>query len=706
MKKSHLLLASAAAILATATMPGLISSATAQEESETAMSDDPYLWLEEVEGEKALEWVEEQNARSLASLEGDERFEPMKAEALAILNSDERIQTAALRGDYAYNFWQDEANKRGLWRRMPAEDYLAGSREWDVILDIDALAEEEDENWVYSGTSCLAPDYERCIITLSRGGSDAAVRREFDIATKSFVEDGFMLEEAKASTAWIDQDTMLSGMDLGEGTMTESGYARTVRLWTRGEAIADAPVIFEGEATDVGVFPWTEHAGDKTWAGIVRAVTFYESEYYLMDDAGELVQLPLPPKASMAGVTGGQFIISLQQDWDHQGVMYPTGALVAMDPETYAVTSLFEPTDRQALDGVSAADGVIYAELLDNIKGKVLKFTPGTDGWMQETIALPETGVVSVASVNETKGDLLVYFESPLTPETLYHVAADSLEPETLASSPAFFNAEGMVTRQYEATSTDGTKIPYFVTAKESVLENGPAPTVQYGYGGFQVSILPTYSALTGKLWLERDGVYVIANIRGGGEFGPKWHQAGLKGKRQIIYDDFFAVSEDLAARGITSSDHLGILGGSNGGLLTGVSMVQRPDLYNAVGIGVPLLDMLRYDKLLAGASWVGEYGDPDNPEERPFLEQISPYQNLDEEADYPVPFIFTSTKDDRVHPGHARKFGARLEEYGHPFLYYENTEGGHSASANREQSARRYALQYVYFLRQLKDAE
>ncbi|NHK28057.1 S9 family peptidase [Parvularcula flava] len=706
MKKSHLLLASAAAILATAISPGLTSSATAQEESETAMSDDPYLWLEEVEGKQALEWVEDQNTRSLAILEGDERFEPMKAEALAILNSNERIQTAALRGDYAYNFWQDETNKRGLWRRMPIEDYLDGNRDWDVILDIDALAEEEGENWVYKGTDCLAPDYERCIITLSRGGSDAAVRREFDIATKSFVEDGFMLEEAKATTAWIDQDTMLSGMDLGEGTMTDSGYARTVRLWKRGQAIADAPVIFEGETSDVGVYPWADHAGDKAWAGIIRSVTFYEREYYLMDDAGELNQLPLPPKASMVGITGGQFIISLQQDWDHQGEKWPTGALVAMDPETYAVTGLFEPTERQALDGVSAADGVIYAELLDNIKGKVLKFTPGADGWVQETIALPETGVVSVVSVNESKGDLLVNFESPLTPETLYHVTADSLEPETLATSPAFFDAGGMVTRQYEATSTDGTKIPYFVIGKESVLENGPAPTVQYGYGGFQVSILPTYSGLTGKLWLERDGVYVIANIRGGGEFGPKWHQAGLKGNRQIIYDDFFAVSEDLAARGITSPDHLGILGGSNGGLLTGVSMVQRPDLYNAVGIGVPLLDMLRFDKLLAGASWVGEYGDPDNPEERPFLEQISPYQNLDEDADYPVPFIFTSTKDDRVHPGHARKFGARLEEYGHSFLYYENTEGGHSASANREQSARRYALQYVYFLRQLKDAE
>ncbi|GGD14302.1 prolyl oligopeptidase family serine peptidase [Aquisalinus flavus] len=706
MKNSQVLLASAAVLFAATITPGLLSSASAQEESETAMSDDPYLWLEEIEGEKALDWVEAQNARSLAILEGDERFEPMKAEALAILNSDERIQTAALRGDHAYNFWQDDANKRGLWRRMPAADYLAGSRDWDVILDIDALAEEEGENWVYSGTDCLAPDYERCIITLSRGGSDAAVRREFDIAAKSFVEDGFMLEEAKASTAWIDRDTMLSGMDLGEGTMTESGYARTVRLWKRGEAIADAPVIFEGETSDVGVFPWTDHAGDKIWAGIVRAVTFYESEYYLMDDDGALVQLPLPPKASMVGVTGGQFIISLKQDWDHQGATYPTGALVAMDPETYEVTSLFEPTERQALDGISAADGVVYAELLDNIKGKVLKFTPGTDGWVQETIALPQTGVVSVASVNESKGDLLVYFESPLTPETLYHVAADSLDPETLASSPAFFNAEGMVTRQYEATSTDGAKIPYFVTAKESVLENGPAPTVQYGYGGFQVSILPTYSGVTGKLWLERDGVYVIANIRGGGEFGPKWHQAGLKGNRQIIYDDFFAVSEDLAARGISAPDHLGILGGSNGGLLTGVSMVQRPDLYNAIGIGVPLLDMLRYDKLLAGASWVGEYGDPDIAEERPFLEQISPYQNLATDADYPVPFIFTSTKDDRVHPGHARKFGARLEEYGHPFLYFENTEGGHSASANREQSARRYALQYVYFLRQLKDAE
>jgi prolyl oligopeptidase len=681
-----------------------VTAAEAPAADEAAQTDDPFLWLEEVEGEKALAWVESQNERSLAELQGDERYETLFEEAKAILNSDERIAGAALRGGYAYNFWQDETNTRGLWRRMPVADYVAGSDDWDVILDIDALAEAEDENWVYKGTDCRAPDYTRCMLTLSRGGSDASVEREFDIPSKSFVEGGFELPEAKSGLAWLDADTLLVGTDTGEGSLTESGYPRTTRLWKRGTDLADAPVVFEGEASDVGVWGFSDITEERSWALVVRAVTFFESEYYLQDAEGTFNKLPLPAQSNVSGIVGDELVISLQESWEINDAVYKTGSVVMLDPATNATSLLFEPADRQAVNGLGTSKNGVVINLLDNIKGKVMSFTPGADGWTAEQIDLPDAGVASVSSVDDATGDMLVYFENPTTPETLYYVKGGETSATALQSTPAFFNAEGMVTQQFEATSKDGTKVPYFVTAKQSVLDAGPAATVQYGYGGFQVSILPTYSGTNGKLWLERGGVYVTANIRGGGEFGPEWHQAALKENRQLAYDDFFAVSEDLIARGITTPDQLGILGGSNGGLLMGVSMVQRPDLYDAIAIGVPLLDMLRYHKLLAGASWVAEYGDPDLPEDRPHLEALSPYQNLDADGDYPRVYFFTSTKDDRVHPGHARKMAAKMESYGQPFLYYENTEGGHAASANQDQRAKQLALQNVYFLRQLAD--
>ena len=673
-------------------------------EPKVAETEDPFLWLEEVEGDRAIEWVKSQNERSLAELEGDARYAPLLDQAKAILNSDERIAGAGLRGGFAYNFWQDETNTRGLWRRMAVADYVAGSDDWDVILDLDALAEAEGENWVYKGVDCLEPDYNRCILTLSRGGSDASVRREFDVASKSFVEGGFELAEAKASTTWIDQDTLLSGMDLGAGTMTESGYARTIREWSRGQTIEEAKVVFEGEETDVGVFPFSSQSGDVALAGIIRSMTFYDRELFWRNDSGSFDKLDLPTRVDLEGLIGGQYIISLNENWEKDGTSYMIGSVISLDPRSGEAALLYEPAGRVAVQSVSTSNNSIFITLLDNIAGKVIKLTPDGDGWQQEAVDLPDQGVVSVSSVDDATGDALVYFENPTTPETLYYLASDTLEPEALKSTPEFFDTEGMITRQYEATSSDGTKIPYFVTAKQSVLDAGPAPTIQYGYGGFQISITPTYSGTTGKMWLENGGVYVIANIRGGGEFGPEWHQAVLKQNRQKAFDDFFAVSEDLIAKGITTTDQLGILGGSNGGLLMGVAMTQRPDLYNAIGIGVPLLDMLRYDKLLAGASWVGEYGDPDNPEDRPHLEAWSPYQNLKADGDYPRVYFFTSTKDDRVHPGHARKMAAKMESYGQSFLYYENIEGGHAASANQDQLAKRLALQYVYFSRQLAD--
>ena len=680
-------------------------AAMATEEAPMTAADDttkdPYLWLEEVEGERALAWVREQNARSLAELEAVPAYDAMLAEARAILTSEDRIPAASLRGGYAYNFWQDQAHVRGLWRRMPVADYVAGGTDWDVILDVDALAEAEGENWVYEGTDCLAPDYARCLLTLSRGGSDAAVRREFDIGARAFVEDGFALPEAKASLAWLDRDTVLVGTS--EDGATDSGYPVRTRLWRRGTDLADAPQVFEGEGTDVGVWPFSiyDHANGTHLGGIVRAVTFYDSEHHLRQPDGTFTQLPFPSKVDLAGYLDGQVIVSLNEDWTYGGAAYPIGAVVAFDPETGGAQLVFEPSETQAVQGVASGPDAIYVSLLDDINGRILKLTPGEGGWSEQALPLPDQGVASVASIDDATGQMLVYHEDPTTPETLYFSkGGQALEP--IKTSPDFYDTAGVTVQQFKATSADGTQVPYTVIAKQAVLDGGPAPTIQYGYGGFQVSILPQYSGTQGKLWVERGGVYVIANIRGGGEYGPRWHQAGLKGERQRIYDDFYAVSEDLIERGITTKDQLGILGSSNGGLLMGVSMTQRPDLYRAVGIGVPLLDMLRYDKLLAGASWEGEYGDPDDPEERAFLERISPYQNLAEDADYPRPFFFTSTKDDRVHPGHARKTAAKMAGHGQPFLYYENIEGGHGAAANLEQSAKRMALQYAYFANEL----
>ena len=668
---------------------------------------DPYLWLEEVEGEEALSWVRAENERSLAELEATPAYADMLAEARAILTSEERIPAAALRGGYAYNFWQDQTSVRGQWRRMPASAYVDGSDDWDVILDVDALAEAEGANWVYKGTDCLAPDYTRCMITLSPGGSDAAVRREFDVATRSFVENGYTLEEAKASTAWMGEDMMLVGTSTDGAT--DSGYPVRTRMWARGTDMTEAPVIFEGEASDVGVWPFSiyDRESGAHVGGIVRAVTFYDSEHHLVGEDGQTTKLPFPSKVDLAGYKDGEIIVSLNEPWDYEGQAFPLGSVVAFDPQTRAASLVFEPTETQAVQGVSSGPGAIYVSLLDDINGRILKLTKGEGegegGWDAEPIGLPQKGIASLASLDDETGQMLLYHEDPTRPETLYF-AENGEGLREIDRSPAFFDTQGVVVRQFKAVSKDGTEVPYTVIAREGVLDAGPAPTIQYGYGGFQVPILPGYSGTQGKLWVERGGVYVIANIRGGGEYGPAWHQAGLKGERQRIYDDFFAVSEDMIERGITTPDQLGILGGSNGGLLMGVSMVQRPDLYKAVGIGVPLLDMLRYHKLLAGASWVDEYGDPDNPDDWDYIKEYSPYQNLSPEADYPPVLFTTSTRDDRVHPAHARKMVAKMEAQGHDEVYYyENTEGGHAGGANNEQRAYMDALAYTFLLEELR---
>tara|TARA_B100000678_G_scaffold291599_1_gene309611 strand:- start:43790 stop:45985 length:2196 start_codon:yes stop_codon:yes gene_type:complete len=690
--------------------------------AKAATTDDPYIWMEEVEGERALDWVRAQNERSLDRIQADPLYDELYQNALDIVNADERIPYGSVRDGEVYNFWQDETNVRGLWRKTSLESYASDSPDWETIVDFDQLAEDEGKNWVYKGANCFSAegnDRWACMVSLSNGGKDATEDREFDLSTKTWVEDGFFIPEAKSSITWVDYDTLLVATDWGAdgSTLTESGYPYVVKRLKRGQPFEEAVEVYSGEKDDVGVFPMAMELQDGTrLSGVVVADTFFTSRYFLLPGNGELpLQLPIPAKSSPVDVLGEYLLVTLQEDWDvstdGETSSFKSGDLVAFSIEDFLETGkvesvelVFEPNDRQSVESVSVTKGAGLLTISDNVRGKVFSFSRGSDGWDMSPLDLPENGELGVTFANKDEDVVFINYEDFLTPSSLLSYSPESGEIETLKSLPAKFDTEGLVVEQFEATSTDGTKIPYFIVHKEGLELDGTTPTLLYGYGGFQISMTPGYSALRGKLWLERGGAYVLANIRGGGEFGPDWHQAGLKTKRQIVYDDFIAVAEDLIDRGITNSDHLGIQGGSNGGLLMGVMLTQRPDLWNAVLVQVPLLDMLRYHLLLAGASWVDEYGHPDVPEERAWLEQMSPYHNFDPDADYPEPFFMTSTKDDRVHPGHARKMAKLFEDADKPFLYYENIDGGHSAAANLKETAKRVALEVTYLSEKLMD--
>jgi prolyl oligopeptidase len=682
-----------------------------------ATAEDPYLWLEEVEGEAALDWVRNQNDRSLKELKADPDYAGYEAAAIEALTSAERIPYGSIRDGMVYNFWQDETHVRGLWRRTKLESYASDTPEWETILDFDKLAEEEGKNWVYKGADCFRPKGSdigyKCMISLSNGGKDAIVRREFDLATKQFVDDGFVTPEAKQGGAWASPDTLLIATDWGEETLTASGYPFIVKRWDRGTPLDAAEEVIRGEGDDVGVWPMTLELEDgRILQGAAQADTFFTTRYWWFPDGeSEPVQWPIPPKSSPEGIHEGRLLVSLKQDWTPTGqeTTFKSGDLVAFDVETFMetralppVSLVFHPSETQALKGVSTAKGALLLGVGDTAVGKVMRATASDAGWMLEPISLPGTGQASVAFASDEEDTVFINYEDFLTPDSLLSYSASTGDVKTLKSLPPKFDATGLSVTQHFATSKDGTRVPYFLVSKADLPLDGSTPTLLYGYGGFQVSLNPSYSAVTGRLWLEQGGAYVLANIRGGGEFGPEWHQAGLKQNRQRIYDDFISVGEDLIERGVTSPEHLGIMGGSNGGLLMGVMLNQRPDLWNAVVVQVPLLDMMRYHLLLAGASWVDEYGSPEVPDERAFLETISPYQNFDATKDYPVPFFVTSTKDDRVHPGHARKMAAKFEAAGLPFYYYENIDGGHSAAANQKERAKRSALEFTYLTKRL----
>ena len=684
----------------------LLAAACATPASTPMSGEDPYLWLEEVEGERAIAWVEQQNARSLPVLENDARYPALLNAALEVAQSRDRLPTGQVRGGYLYNFWQDATQVRGVLRRSPLDAYAANAPRWETILDIDALARTENANWVFQGSDC-DPSGVRCMISLSNGGLDASTDREFDIETRQFVQGGFVVPEAKSNLGWLDRDTLLVATNWGEGSLTESGYPFILRSWRRGTPLSSATEIMRGEASDVslGVVTLEDESGDHI-AIATEAETFFETVYSLITLEGPQ-RITLPRRSSIRRYFQDRLIVTIEEPWSIGGREYASGTLLAIPLATATLPNpqievIFAPTSRQSIENVTATSEALLVAGFDNVRGRLQRFTFANGAWRGEQVALPPTGVVSLAGASTSDARAFAVFEDFLTPPTLY--ALDGATARAVRSLPAQFDASPYVTEQFEAVSADGTRVPYFVVRRRDAPMNGQNPTLLYAYGGFQLSQVPSYNAYIGRLWLDQGGTYVLANIRGGGEFGPDWHSAGLLTNRQRIYDDFYAVERDLVQRRITSPRRLGISGRSNGGLLMGVMLNQHPEMVNAAIIGSPLLDMLRYDQLLAGASWVGEYGSPNVPEQRTFLEQITPYQNLRPGRNFPTVFIYTSTKDDRVHPGHARKYGARLEELGVPFLYYENTDGGHQANANLREAARRRTLEYMYLTQRLID--
>ena len=670
--------------------------------------EDPYLWLEDVGGEKAISWVKEQNAKTQKVLEAEPLFATIRDKTLEVLNSRARIPGVGKRGAFFYNFWQDEKYIRGVWRRTTLDEYKKSEPTWETVLDLDQLAKNEKENWVWKGSSCLYPDYDRCLINLSRGGADANVVREFDMPTKSFVVGGFELKEAKGGASWADRDTLLVQTDFGVGTMTKSGYPRIAKEWKRGTPLVDAKLIYEGLDADISISAFqVDQKGYKSRQFVRRGVTFFTSEMYLRERR-KLTKLDVPTDANLS-YRDNLLWVRLKSAWTVGGRTYAQGALIATDFERFMKGGrnfevLFAPTDRKSLAGWTLTKNYLILNELDNVKNRLVEVQNKNSNWLRRPIALPGVGTVAVSAIDEDESDdYFLTMTDYLTPSTLFLATAGSDQREMLKSLPAFFDASPYKVEHFDVASKDGERIPYFVLMNKNTKFDGNNPTLLYGYGGFEISLLPSYSAAVGNAWLNNGGVYVVANVRGGGEFGPRWHQAGLKANRQKVFDDFIAVSEDLIRKKITAPRHLAISGGSNGGLLVGAVAVQRPDLFRAVLCSVPLLDMQRYHKLLAGASWVAEYGDPDDPAEWAYISKYSPYQNVKAGVSYPKILFVTSTRDDRVHPGHARKMMARMMEQGHEVLYFENIEGGHAGSANNAQLAYRTALQYSFLLKELK---
>jgi prolyl oligopeptidase len=664
------------------------------------MGDDPYLWLEDITGDDALDWVRAHNEPTVSELNG-ERFEAMRTEVLEVLDTDARIPYVRRRGEFLYNFWRDETNPRGLWQRTTLDSYRTDSPDWDVIIDVDELARTEDENWVWAGAEVIEPELSLALISLSRGGADAAVVREFDMRTREFVAGGFELPEAKSSASWEDENTLLVCTDFGEGSMTESGYPRIAKRWRRGEPLQSAETVFAAEPADIRVIAGVDRTPGYEHTRLGRYTDFYNRIRYEVRD-GELILVDVPTDATIS-LHREWMLIALRSDWQVGEATYPSGSLLATDFSDFLsgaknLTVVYEPDSHSCLANFSwTKDRLVLATLRD-VATHIEIVTPGT--WQREDApGIPAAAATAIIDTDEF-GDEVFYDSSGFTTASrlLYGTAGGPLEE--IKSAPAFFDADGIDVAQYFATSADGTAIPYFVVGQRAE----PSPTLLYGYGGFESAQTPGYAGGMGRTWLARGGTYVLANIRGGGEYGPRWHTQALRENRHLVYEDFAAVAADLVRRGITTVKQLGASGGSNGGLLMGVMLTRYPELFGALLCSVPLLDMKRFHLLLAGASWVAEYGNPDDPADWEFMSEYSPYQNISSSQVYPPILITTSTRDDRVHPGHARKMTAALEAAGHRVYYYENIEGGHGGAADNKQAAFKAALGYEFLWRMLGD--
>jgi prolyl oligopeptidase len=672
-----------------------------------AEADDPFLWLEEVRGEKSLAWVKEQNAKSQPVIESDAGFKALHDKFLDVANSRERIPAIEKRGPFVYNFWQDAKNPRGLWRRTTLAEYRKAEPVWEAILDLDELSSREKEEWAWKGAECLYPGYERCLLSLSRSGRDAAEVREFDLVKNEFVEGGFRLPESKGGVAWIDEDTIYCSRDWGPDTMTRSGYPRQVKRVKRGQTLSDAPVVFEVAEADVGAWPSVVHEVGSRVEMMTRTISTRRAEEFVLRE-GWFVRLELPETVD-AQVAAGTLYVRLREDWKPSGAPFTAGMLLAIDLERFMGGSrnfelVFAPGPRVSLVSYSPLNTMVLLNLLDNVASRLVEARRGKEGkWTLRNAQLPRLATITAFALERRESDDYQMFVTGFTmPTTLFLGKGGTDVREQLKATPAFFDATGIEVTQHEAASKDGTRIPYFQVMRAGAKLDGANPTILYGYGGFENSMVPAYSGFTGNGWLARSGVWVLANLRGGGEFGPQWNQTARREGRQKAHDDFIAVAEDLIRRKVTSPAKLGILGGSQGGLLVGATMIQRPELFGAAVAYVPLMDMKRFHKMLAGASWMGEYGDPDKPEDWVFISKYSPYQNVRKDAKYPKMLITTSTHDDRVHPGHARKMAALMQSLGHPATYFEYTEGGHAAGTTPAQTAYTWAFIYTFLAKTL----
>ena len=685
----------------------IAGSASAQ----TAPPSDPHAWLEDVQGEKALDWVKARNAKAEAEIAGTPAFKTLEAQIRAILDSDAKIPGVEKIGGYYYNFWKDKQHERGVWRRTTLDEYSKPEPKWETVLDLDALNKAENAKWVWHGADCLKPKYERCLIALSPGGSDADVTREFDLTTKQFVQDGFFRPEAKGGLAWIDEDTVYVFTDFGPGTLTTSGYPNIVKEWKRGTPLSAAKTVYEGKPGDMYIAAMRDHTPGWQRDFVSRTLAFYNDELYLRGKDGTLVKIDAPNSAQK-NVHKEWLLLELREPYSAGGKTYAPGALIATRFDDFMAgkrefTALFEPDEHSSLAGYTWTRDHLVLNVMQDVKNRLSVLTPGKDGWTKsDFVGAPTIGTLGVGAVDADDSNAVWLTATDfLTPTTLSIATvtdkSGGQQPEVLKSNPVFFDGSKDVIEQHFATSKDGTKVPYFLVRPKALAFDGKAPTLLYGYGGFEVSMTPAYSGGIGKGWLEKGGVYALANIRGGGEYGPRWHQAALKANRHKAYEDFAAIADDLVARMVTSKQHLGAMGGSNGGLLMGNMLTQYPEKFGAIVVQVPLLDMKRYSHLLAGASWMAEYGNPDTADWE-FIKGFSPYHLFDPAKTYPATLFTTSTKDDRVHPGHARKMMALMEAAGKDVRYYENIEGGHGGAANNAQAAHMTALAYTFLWDQL----